>query len=85
MNNELGLSKKLVKEFEDKMFTSKNMDEFKDFIVKYFRSHKGLKITMSKERLKELEKPEKLESWTMNDIVSMALLNSRLNRRVKEI
>ena len=29
--------------------------------------------------------PEKLENWTMNDIVSMALLNSRLNRRVKEI
>lgn len=84
MNNELGLSKKLIKEFEDKMFSSKNMDEFKDFIVRYFRSHKGLKITMSKERLKELEKPEQLVGWSMDDIVTMALLNSRLRKRVLE-
>ena len=85
MDREVGLSKQLTKEFEDRMFSSKDMDDFNKFIVRYFREHKGLKINMTAEQLEALKKPEKLEGWTMNDIASMALLNSRLNRRVKEI
>lgn len=85
MDREVGLSKQLVKEFEGVMFSSESMDDFNDFIVQYFRSHKGLKINMTEEQLEALKKPEKLESWSMNDIATMALLNSRLKKRVIKI